>query len=295
MKFLTEMKILSGNFTTIIDNYLNLKKHVDIQPAVIGDFERAFNLLYRNVGDMSMLAERCGLYVEDDTILTTFKFIVDFYRNPQVDFRCKNLVVLDTWNYLLADHFGILEKCYDVMDKRSERVVLLGNPALFPFFKRYKHIYGNGYWIEYHEYYEKLSKERLEFIRPKVDNGKWLVRGDEIPARGMRIKPNDYFKATNKEIFECRGYQYHRYNHLWHSPHEIYFENIGKLLFEFRYFGKPVKYYNINHMEDGLTHYLRLFGVDDTVTQDLKFTREDVEDKLFMKEDDLLIQILRSL
>ena len=285
MIFLTEIGILSGNFTTIIDNYLNLKKYIDIQPAVVGDLERAFNILYRNVGDVSMLSERCGLHIEDDTILTTFKFIVDFYRDTKVDFRCKNLVVLDTWNYLLAEHFGILDRCYDIMDKKSERVILLGNPALFRFLEGYEH----------YEYYEKLSKERLEFLRPERDNGRWLVRGDKVPIDGIKIKPKDYFKITNKKIFQCRGYQYHRYNHLWNSPYEIYFENIGKLLFEFRYFDKPVKYYNINQMEDGLTHYLRLFDVDDSITQDLTFTPEDVEDKLFMKEDDLLVQLLGSL
>lgn len=293
MKFLTEIKILSGNFTTIVDNYLNLKKYIDIQPVVVGDREKAFNILYRNVGDVSMLHNEYDRDVEDDTIITTFKFIADFVVLPDVmrpcNFRCKNLIVLDTWNWILAEQLNVLSWCYDLMKRKSERLILLGNPALFRFFAGY----------EYYEYYEKLSKERLEFLRPKKDNGQWLVRGNGIPVHGIKIQQADYFKSTNKQIFECRGYQYHRFNHMWSvestmSP-PIYFENIGKLLFEFRYFDKPVKYYNINRVEDGLTHYLRLFDVDDSITQYLQFAPEDVADKLFMKEDDFLVQLLRSL
>jgi hypothetical protein len=72
-----------------------------------------------------------------------------------------------------------------------------------------------------------------------------------------------------------------------------WFENIGKGIFERLYHNKSVHYTTKGMTQrDGLYFYLRRFGVDGE--QDhypLPITRKDIEDKLFMKEDDLLVQL----
>lgn len=70
-----------------------------------------------------------------------------------------------------------------------------------------------------------------------------------------------------------------------------YFENQGKSIFEYLYFGKRVEYHTDGlKIKDGLCYYLELFGIDGTKNHiPLKITREEIEDKLFMKENDYLL------
>jgi hypothetical protein len=71
----------------------------------------------------------------------------------------------------------------------------------------------------------------------------------------------------------------------------VFSENIGKAIFEFRWMNRPVHYSAKNRTQpDGLTEYLALFGVDDTVDQDLTFTHDDVEHMLVgLRGDDPLV------
>lgn len=59
--------------------------------------------------------------------------------------------------------------------------------------------------------------------------------------------------------------------------------------------GKKVKYYLDNKVkDDGLTEYMKLFGVDDNVGGYLGISKEEIEDKLFMKEEDEILKILKK-
>ena len=47
--------------------------------------------------------------------------------------------------------------------------------------------------------------------------------------------------------------------------------------------------------DDGLTEYLKLFGIDDNIDQEIKISEEELFDKLGMKDDDiLLIDLLKE-
>jgi hypothetical protein len=46
--------------------------------------------------------------------------------------------------------------------------------------------------------------------------------------------------------------------------------------------------------KDGLYYYLDLFGIDGSVDHiPLKISKEEIEDVLFMKEDDTLIELVK--
>lgn len=109
----------------------------------------------------------------------------------------------------------------------------------------------------------------------------------------MKNEKLNYFQIKNditeKQLFDCSEYHYVRHEKIGNE----YFENIGKLIFEFIYYNKKVKYFNTNYSKpDGLTYYLKLFNIDDTYSQYLNITKQDVINKLFMKNDDLLLHLV---
>ena len=68
------------------------------------------------------------------------------------------------------------------------------------------------------------------------------------------------------------------------------------MIFEFSALGKRVYYSRENKtQDDGLTEYLKLFGIDDNIDQEIKISEEELFDKLGMKDDDiLLIDLLKE-
>lgn len=133
----------------------------------------------------------------------------------------------------------------------------------------------------YYIYYHKFSKERLDFLENKYKNE------EDILTRRFETDEK-YFSLLHR--FSCYNYQrYHIYNK------KDYIENIGKLIFEYRYLNKPVYYSaKTKTMNDGLTEYLSLFNINDNMSQEIKITKHDIEDKLFMKSDDFILKIIEK-
>ncbi len=73
-----------------------------------------------------------------------------------------------------------------------------------------------------------------------------------------------------------------------------FFENVGKLIWECLYKDKSVFYLNDGiKIKDGLYYYLKLFEIDGSVDHiPLNISKEQIVDKLFMKDDDLILNIL---
>lgn len=112
-------------------------------------------------------------------------------------------------------------------------------------------------WFNCKEYYHKFSPMRLNTL----DSCRQLVY--------MRVNKEDIYIGDS-----------------------IYFENIGKSIFEMSYLGRSVTYYG-DKIHDGLYYYLKLFGIDGE--QDhilLPLTTQDIEQKLMMKDDDLLLELI---
>jgi len=129
----------------------------------------------------------------------------------------------------------------------------------------------------------------------------------KIPCKNTVLLCNP---ATMNDWFTCKEY-YHKFSerinttspcaqllymrvnkdHIYITD-TIYFENIGKTIFEMLYLGKNVTYYG-DKTHDGLYYYLKLFGVDGEKDYiPLPITKKDIEDKLFMKDDDLLLEMI---
>lgn len=109
-----------------------------------------------------------------------------------------------------------------------------------------------------HEYYHKFSKERLDTLTIK--------------------KPIEYIRITKD----------------WMKVDEYYFENIGKSIWETIYCGQDVAYDPIGMLgKDGLYYYLKLFGVDGEKSHSsLPINRKDIEDKLFMRDNDIVLSLI---
>jgi len=77
---------------------------------------------------------------------------------------------------------------------------------------------------------------------------------------------------------------------------DMYFENIGKQLFEHLYFGKKCNYYaDGTYTDDGMCQYLGCFGIDGKVDHTpLILTRNQIKDKMFMKNSDPLYILVKD-
>lgn len=135
-----------------------------------------------------------------------------------------------------------------------------------------------------------------------------LLPFPEIPCKNTTLLCNP---ATMNDKFDCQEY-YHKFNadrintlngceqllymrvnkdHIYIKD-GIYFENIGKAIFELLYLGRSVTYYG-DKIHDGLYYYLKLFGIDGEKDYiPLELTPNDIEEKLMMKDNDLLLEIL---
>lgn len=88
---------------------------------------------------------------------------------------------------------------------------------------------------------------------------------------------DDYDMLKRQDYFNVHQYQALKYHRYYVGGLEIK----GKLIFEFKYFDKSVKYLSVNKsIDDGLTDYLKLFGIDDNFDQDVTISKDDIIDKL---------------
>lgn len=299
-------KCVSGTLTTFTDVYHNLiSLGINITPHILfsgnnptKNLDYIHKLSFLNdVFNYNLGPNNLHKFIsndshfEDDIIVTSCKSLYDIaLENLNISFKCKHLIILDTWNYILADRDNVLDRLFNIIFSSSENQIFLGNPALFKWFDSYTH----------YEYYEKLNKNRLDFIDKTYNKRKnqVLFREDCIKrphTKYVSINGPDYLSTGYLEkIFSCKEYHYCRWHHSQNPP--IYFENIGKLIFEFNYMNKPVMYTTQNYYEqDGLTYYLKQCGIDDSFNQRILIPRDIIEKKLFMNSEDILVQILGEL
>lgn len=106
-------------------------------------------------------------------------------------------------------------------------------------------------------YLHQFSEKRLKMLDIKSINGDYYVNTNEYERKGyLNYKPHWYETL-------------HYYRHI--RLGSIYYENIGKLPFEFMYFNKPV-FYSIKNkcFDDGFTEYAKKIGIDDSCNQELR-------------------------
>lgn len=114
----------------------------------------------------------------------------------------------------------------------------------------------------------------------------------------MPFKTYEYFHKISKERMKttkaAEEYYYNRKRKPYIKlPNGLFFENIGKRIWEGIYNGTRVNYAKYGANRDGLYYYLDLFDIDQFKSHyPLMITPQQIEEKLMMNENDLLLQIL---
>lgn len=255
---------MNGTVTSLLDTYFNLKKYLnDVTFNIVCNPKHIKNFLkykcdYPNIECIALKK------TSFDTLIISADFIGQYYNIFKL-FNYNKLIILDSFkiyidNYknknFTANIINELQKCY-----------VLGNNFNKQFFKS-----------NYYLYYHKFSKDRLDFLKLKYSDS------NDSTILLRKESDKDYY------LHKFSSYNYERF----HTCDNVtYIENIGKMIFEYRYLNKQVHYSIHNKtIDDGLTEYLSLFDIDDNYSQDIFITEKDIQDKLFMKDNDLILSII---
>lgn len=273
---------MNGITTSLFDLYFNLKKYgvVNLKCYIFIDcLKLQEQMLYIKTIYKSLPLNKVNCEFID------INNIDKFYKNNKF-----NVLIV---SFSITKYLSCLKFCYNkliVLDsglmfydyitnnniknnyiEQMENVFVLGNRINMNFYR-------NNYYL----YYHKFSNERLEFIKNK------------FPVINQVFNES----VRNTEDTDEIKFKYMMYNKLeyqrWREITKgIYSENIGKMIFEFLWLGKKVHYSPKNKsQDDGLTDYLSLFNIDDNVEQNLNITKNEIENKLFMKKNDLILKLI---
>lgn len=269
---------LDGTSTSLIDTYYNLKGFgVDIECYVAVDTrDMKRNLEYIQAlkkstpkdFDYKIIPFEDIYKKQYDTLIVSFGIFRFVDKLPS---NYNHLILLDAGR-VAYDHYVGKSKC-------ANYVKTLPNVCVYGGRLNGELLNMNNYKLWYH----KFSRERFEVLKS-------LPRNNEIFSTKDREK-----EGNIKYDYLLRNeYHYNRYER-WGKFKEGYWENIGKMLFEFPALGKKVFYSpKDKKCDDGLTEYLALFGYDDNIEQEIIVTEEQLFDVLGMHEDDVLLNDIRE-
>ena len=286
---------LNGAYTTFEDMFYNLKRYTD------NDIR--FIVLY-----------------EDKNIFTRFKEYLAFgegiaYLQIKKQDRNKNVTrvnftVNGEVNIISTEVMQLESKGY--FSQTAEKIYLLYPAFVYKEESKEK---------EFFEYQMKYIKEHNviticnKFNAKYVDNAFiWYIKFSQerinklknlVTATQDTLVAEDYYKEKmlghNIKPFSYRNYKYYRYdkkndNNLYTAKGARYYENIGKLMFEFVLLGKTSIYLPKNKpFDDGLTEFMQHLGFDDT--QEYHWGEQDLEyleSKLYMNENDEILALFKE-
>lgn len=260
---------ISGTFTSLVDTYFNLKRFgVDcrfhlflektstIKNALTFFPEIDFDIIQSKKEFIEANKTFVNLVASAETIYSMF-----------VPVTAKRIIVLDSLSFYrlkndtrFRSRMNMLKNAYFLMNPWTEYL--------------FDSVYGKKF-----TYYHKFSRERLDFLKKKFK----ICNNNNILCRKYGRK-NPEFNS-----FEYDSLYYYRYV----CVDGNFVENIGKLIFEYRYLEKDVYYSpHTKTIDDGLTFYLKLFNVDDSACQDIYISDRDIESRLLMSENDVMLNII---
>lgn len=269
----------NGSYTSIIDLYFNLIKcGIDVKLYIILN-NSSSTLFFKTLNEFPKfeftLIKKDNLNIlNDTTIITTAGTVYNLY-DKIITLKYNKIIILDGGIFFSNYSIGINNNIYNDIDNR----LILGNP----FNSRY---FTDNYFI----YYHKFSLSRLEHLKKKytknINLKEVLIRNEVSTGQNKLIKISDFHSY--------KSYSYKRW--FQKNPKLSYFENIGKLIFEYKYMNKKVFYSAKNKtIDDGLTDYLRLFNINDNLDQEITITSEEVIDKLGFKNNDLILELIDNI
>lgn len=290
-------KNITGCFITLFDLHFNLLKfgiehHFDIYIKNHQIGFKYYNFMKKCV--CPSLSKNASIkYIHEDNIIhsdiiiTTTEYLSSncFVEGVQNNFKfhtdCNLLIFLDTLGLWIGDIYGVLNVFQEYI--KDSNSLLLGSP----FNLKYSNIFKNS-----EEYYHKFSDARMQYLIKKFSTPLYSKYYDSFEYK--QIKENQIYPASDDEktAHNYAGYIYKR----WFQRKNIYAENIGKMIYENVLLNKYTYYSNENKcIDDGLTWYFKYLDLDDNISQIMNNdkNRKMIIDKLFMKEDDLILKILK--
>lgn len=212
-----------------------------------------FLKMNRNFGDFNLLfsIEQDKKVYEADVIVCSGRLIYEILNGADIELKCSRLVILDSLD-TWKSRVGFFPD-FDDYFKTIEKTTDITQLSNPATMREsnYRQI----------EYYHKLSYRRLNALR---DSG--------------LLKDNFIFKRSGKEKTDIGD--------------GLHFENMGKGMFEHLWFGREVEYKTDGmFMEDGLYHYMKLFGLDAFEDQKIKLEKKDIMNHLFYKTSDYLYKL----
>lgn len=247
---------IHGSFIDCLDTYYNLKElGLDCELIIlvhlqhINTWKSKLNQLYYPILVRDILKHintKIPNINKDDIIICKYESL----KNNTIDYHNYNNIYIINDLILTGDYIkGTNVINIDNID--SIKGVLSTN-----FLKQFLH---------------KVIINYIPFSKFRLDNMKVSYKLGEFSDYDNyhMLKQQDYFNV-------------HQYQSLKYSRHYLGGVEIkGKLIFEFRYFNKPVKYLSIKKfMNDGLTDYLALFGINDNIDQDITISKDEISKSL---------------
>ena len=284
---------LNGAYTSFEDLYHNLKKYTnyDIRFIVLYKDKNVFNRFKEYLVFGSGIAYiQIAKYNRDGTkqkdIFYDFKSDISIISSEIIHLiKDGNINVTSNQTILFYPAFVYKQEAIDTSRYQYELEYIKQNNVL---------VVGNEYNKKYVDncfvWYMKFSVERINRIKKMSTNENEILIAEDYYKNKM--------SKLNIKPFSYKLYKYYRYdkkneNNLFTDFGARYYENIGKLMFEFILLDKQSIYLPKNkHGNDGLTEFMCYLGYDDNIEH--YFSSDDkkyLEEKLYMNSTDELLQL----
>ena len=253
---------ISGNLIDCLDLYYNLHEHINCEYFILIS-DKQIKLFINKLKNTF----KSKLYKDIIKHIHPYNYQIDFDKYDLFIYRYNYYQI----NPSITQYKGILLNGWcptqNLIYYKNNIFTNFRIIITTPFILQFDNININKYFI----YFHKLSQFRLNNLIYKKQN---------MPFFDYQ----NYEKLKSNENFNI-----HNYNSLIYHRHKVdddtnfYLEMKGKLIFEFLYFNKKAHYSPVNKsMNDGLTDYLLLFGIDDNIEQYICISKEEIEDKLVL-------------
>ena len=256
---------IDGVFTSMVDTYYNLLEfgnNTELR-IVCDDVATAAPHITKNFRNQKLITKITkDLFFDYDTIVCSSHLI---YHKPEITLTTNKLIILDSLD-LAFSKYGKYQPFNTFNNIISgNNCTVLTNPSTL-----------NSSGKKEVEYYHKFSKQRINNLQIRIS--KYSSNRD---SESLWIKEEIDFRRSDRPHTLIDG--------------DMYFENIGKMIFEHLMFEKKVNYFTDGmFVKDGLYYYLKLIGVDGEIDHTpIEVDREIIFEKLFPKEDDLLFEMVK--
>jgi hypothetical protein len=264
-----------------------MKIFCQAENTIHGSVIRAVDLFF-NLKDLGVYRDKLYLYTED--FLNVVKKLQEYTgisleeiklvsKEIDDDFLVSDCRIFGIENFKLSFNTLLIQDSLSLHDFKTlpcNNIKFLCNPYMKTLIESQL---GN---VDVEEYFQKLSRRRLNHLEEKYKKHSGILTSEH------------YGKVSwnSKALFHAHGFSEYHFKRRFEYGKGDFRDNFPRLVFEFLWLGRKVFYSSEGKkIDDGFTSYLNLFNVDDKVSRFLDISRDEIEEKLFMKENDLMVKI----